>query len=151
VTPANNSPRSYPQTPLLGASACIFYQEKVLLVLGARPPKQGLWSLPGGLVELGETLQQAAARELLEETGLSANFLGLADWVEVIKHDDTTIKYHYVIAMFVGHFSHGDILAGDDAAEARWFELSELSQLQMTKDTADLILKAHKGWIEGNF
>ena len=151
MNPTNNSPRSYPQTPLLGASACIFDHGKVLLVLGARPPKQGLWSLPGGLVEVGETMQQAAARELLEETGLSANFLGLADWVEVIKRNDTAIKYHFVIAMFVGQFTHGDILAGDDAAEAQWFEVSELSQLQMTKDTAELILKAYKGWIKGSF
>ena len=151
MNPTNNSRRSYPQTPLLGASACIFDQEKVLLVLGARPPKQDLRSLPGGLVEVGETLQQAAARELLEETGVSANFLALADWVEVIKHGDAAIEYHFVIAMFVGQYSHGDILAGDDAAEAHWFEMSELSQLQMTKDTAELILKAHKGWIEGNF
>lgn len=146
-----NEVRSYPQTPLLSASACIFNQNKVLLVLGATPPKQDLWSLPGGLVEVGETLQQAAARELFEETGLSADFLGLADWVEIIRHDDAAIKYHFVIAMFVGQFTHGTILAGDDAKDASWFDLSELPQLQMTKGTAELILKAHKGWIESGF
>jgi len=142
------SSRSYPQTPFLGASACIFDRGKVLLVLGVNPPKQGLWSLPGGLVEIGETLQQAAARELHEETGLGADILGLTDWVEVIKRDGDTIKYHFVIAMFVGRLSHGRINAGDDAAEARWFDLSELTQLQMTPGTADLIHKAYQGWIE---
>jgi len=146
-----NLNRSYPQTPLLGASACIFNHGKVLLVLGKTPPKQDLWSLPGGLVEVGETLQQAAARELLEETGLSADFLGLADLVEVIRHDAPATKYHFVIAMFVGQFSHGDIIAGDDAKDASWFEVSELPQLQMTKGTAELIVKAFKGWVEGNF
>jgi len=145
-----NEVRSYPKKPLLGASACIFDQSKVLLVLGTTPPKQGLWSLPGGLVEVGETLLQAAARELFEETGLSADILGLADWIEVIEPDTTTIKYHFVIAMFVGRYSHGQIKAGDDAKEACWFELSALSQLPMTKGTADLIHKAFNDWIENN-
>ncbi len=145
----DNTSRSYPQTPLLGASACVFDRSKVLLVLGSNPPKQGLWSLPGGLVEVGETLQQAAARELYEETGLGADILGLADWVEVIKRDGDTIKYHFVIAMFVGRLSHGRIKAGGDAAQARWFDLSELAQLHMTTGTADLIARAYKDWIEG--
>jgi len=149
VNTTGNSGRSFPQTPLLGASACIFDRRKVLLVLGANPPKQGLWSLPGGLVEVGETLQQAAARELVEETGLTANFLGLADWVEIIKRIDDTIAYHYVIAMFVGQLGGGEITAGDDALEARWFDMSELSQLKMTNGTANLILTAHKDWIKG--
>jgi len=140
--------RSHPRTPLLGASACIFDAGKVLLVLGANPPKKDLWSLPGGLVEVGETLQQAAARELLEETGLAASFLGLAEWVEVIERNGDTTKYHFVIAMFVGQPDHGEIKAGDDARDARWFELPELCQLPMTKGTAVLIHKAHKGWIE---
>ncbi len=134
---------------MLGASACIIKENKVLLVLGANPPKQGLWSLPGGLVEIGETLQQAAARELQEETGLTADFLGLADWVEVIERNNDAIRYHYVIAMFIGRLNGGEIKAGDDALEARWFDLSELSQLKMTNGTANLILKAHKDWIEG--
>jgi 8-oxo-dGTP diphosphatase len=145
----STSKRSYPQTPLLGASACIFDRSKVLLVLGARPPKQDLWSLPGGLVEVGETLQKAAVRELLEETGLSADILGLADWIEVIERHDGIIQYHFVIAMFVGRFSLGEIKAGDDASDARWFDLSELSRLPMTKGTADVIHKAYQDWIEG--
>ncbi len=146
---ANNSSRSHPKTPLLGASACIFDQGKVLLVLGTTPPKQGLWSLPGGLVEVGETLQQAAMRELLEETGLGADILGLAEWIEIIERDDRTTRCHFVIAMFVGRFNHGQIKAGDDAKDARWFDLAQLSQLQMTKGTADLICKAHTDWFEG--
>jgi len=149
VNPTNNSNRTFPQTPLLSASACIFDAGKVLLVLGKNPPKQDLWSLPGGLVEVGETLQQAAARELLEETGHGADFLGLAEWVEVIERDGDTIKYHFVIAMFVGLLAHGEIKAGDDAKEAHWFELSELSRLAMTKGTAKVIHKAYKDWIEG--
>lgn len=145
----NSSNKSFPQKPLLGVSACIFNRAKVLLVLGATPPKQGLWSLPGGLVEVGETLQQAAKRELLEETGLGVDILEFAGWIEVIERDDTAIKYHFVIAMFVGQFRHGEIKAGDDAKDARWFDLAQLSQLQMTKGTADLIGKAHTDRFEG--
>jgi len=137
---------TYPQTPVLGTSVCIFDQGKVLLVLGARPPKQNLWSLPGGKVEVGESLQQAAERELLEETGIAAEILGLADWIEVIERDGAAIKYHFVIAMFVGRFSHGTLKAGDDAKAARWFGLDELSQLDMTKGTASLIHKAYTTW-----
>jgi len=146
VNSINTPNRLYPKAPLLGASACIFDHDRVLLVLGAKPPKQDLWSLPGGLVEVGETLQQAAKRELMEETGITADFLGLADWIEAIKRTDDAIKYHFVIAMFVGHLRNGELKAGDDAKDARWFGLDELSQLSMTSGTADLITKTHKTW-----
>lgn len=138
--------RTYPQAPLLGASTCIWEGDKVLLVLGAKAPKLDLWSLPGGLVEVGETLQQAAERELLEETGMEAEILGLADWVEVIRPDGPRVKYHFVIAMFVGHASSGTLKAGDDAKDARWFGLDELSQLEMTTGTPELIRKAYANW-----
>ena len=142
--------RSYPRTPLLGASACIWHEDKVLLVLGAVPPKQNLWSLPGGLVEVGETLQQAAERELVEETGLTANILGLAEWVEIIEREEASVKYHFVVAMFAGCFKSGSLAAGDDAREARWFSLQELCQLKMTKGTKDLIHMIHAGWMGKN-
>ncbi len=148
MNPSNTDIRSHPKNPLLGASACVFNDGRVLLVLGANPPKKDLWSLPGGLVEVGEPLQQAAARELLEEAGVSADFLGLAEWVEVIERDGDAIKYHFVIAMFVGRLAHGEIQAGDDAKDARWFDLSELSRLAMTTGTANVIHKAYKDWIE---
>ncbi len=146
MKPINTSTRLYPQTPLLGASACIFDCDKVLLVLGATPPKLDLWSLPGGLVEVGETLQQAVCRELMEETGLTADISGLAEWIEIIVPDDSGIKYHFVVAMFVGQLSHGELQAGDDAKDVRWFPLNQLSQLEMTQGTADLILKTHAAW-----
>jgi len=142
--------RSYPQAPLLGASACIWDCGKVLLVRGTTPPKQNLWSLPGGLIDVGETLQQAAARELLEETGITADILGLAEWIEVIEHDGDAVKYHFVVAMFVGRYSRGELAAGDDATAAQWFSLDQLPQLEMTKGTADLIHKTFKDWFGGN-
>lgn len=143
MTPKSAPGRSYPKAPLLGASACIWDRGNVLLVLGTKPPKKGLWSLPGGLVKIGETLQQAAARELFEETGMTADFLRLADWVEVITREKAEIKYHFVIAMFVGQLKGGELKAGDDAGDARWFGLDELPQLEMTKGTAQLIRKAY--------
>jgi len=143
----NTHTRSYPQAPLLGSSACVFDQDTVLLVLGAKPPKKDLWSLPGGLVDVGETLQEAAARELFEETALSAEFSKTADWIEIIRREGNAIKYHYVIAMFVGRFKSGELKPGDDAKDARWFHLNDLTSLAMTEGTADLIYKAHAEWM----
>ncbi len=132
---------------MLGASACIWHRNKVLLVLRGAPPKQNLWSLPGGLVEVGETMQQAAERELFEETGLIADILGLADWVEVIEHHEQRLKHHFVVAMFIGKHRNGDLRAGDDARAAEWFSLNSLDQLEMTKGTADTIRTAYQVWI----
>jgi len=146
----NASRRSYPQAPLLGASACIWDCGKVLLVRGTAPPKQNLWSLPGGLVEVGETLQQAVARELLEETGITADILGLAEWIEIIEHEGSAVKYHFVVAMFAGRCTGGRLAAGDDATAAQWFTLDQLSHLEMTTGTAELIHKTCQGWFGGN-
>lgn len=146
TTPPKPS-RTYPAAPLLGASACIWRGNDVLLVLRTNPPT-GVWSLPGGMVEVGETLEQAALRELAEETGIVAKLIALADWAEIIEVDKTRIKRHFVVPMFVGTYISGTIQAGDDAGDARWFNLDEIGKLDMTPDTADLIAKTYSTWVQ---
>jgi len=111
-----------------------------VLVKRVHPPLAGEWSLPGGVLELGETLRQAAAREALEETGLTVEvgeLLGVFD--RVIRNADQRIRYHYVLIDFLCHCSAGELRAAGDAAEARWFAPHEVGQLPLAADTAAVI------------
>ena len=140
----NRSDRSYPAFPLLAVSAAIWSGDKVLLTRRAKKPAKGLWSLPGGLVHAGETLAEAAQRELDEEAGISACLDRVADWAEVIVRDGAgDVSTHYVIAMFVGTWISGALRAGDDADEAQWFSPQQFDEIEMTPGTAERILR-HK-------
>lgn len=110
--------------------------EEVLLVRRAHPPRQGEWSLPGGRIEPGETAAAAALRELHEETGVNAELVGLIDVVDAI-----IPPYHYVLIDYVARWTGGEPYAGDDAAEARFFSLSDLSKLGLWAET-DRIIRA---------
>ncbi len=132
--------REYPDTPLVGVGAIIIEDGRVLLIKRGKAPLLGEWSIPGGLLELGETLRQAAAREALEETGLvveTADLLGVFD--RVVRDPDQRILYHYVLIDFLCHRVAGDARAAGDAAEARWFMPSELPALALAADTLKVI------------
>lgn len=132
--------RDYPQRPMLGVSIAVWREGAVLLVQRGRAPLAGLWSLPGGLVETGETLKDAAARELREETGVSADFGGIADWRDIIvKEDDGRVRTHYVLAVFAGTWRHGEPKAGDDASDTRWAAPHELAGLETTQGIERII------------
>jgi len=124
---------AYSSHPLPSTHALIIHAGRMLLVKRGRPPKVGCWGLPGGGVELGETVVEALRREVWEETGLTltaAHYLGYADAIE---HDeDGRVRYHYVILYFRGEVADTAINPGDDAAEARWVTLAEARQLPLT-------------------
>jgi 8-oxo-dGTP diphosphatase len=113
---------------------------RVLLIKRGHPPLMGEWSIPGGILELGETVREAAVREALEETGLTVEteeLLGVFD--RVIPDDQGRVRYHYVLIDFLCRHVVGDVLAAGDADEARWFTEEELRDLRLAKDTAEVI------------
>jgi 8-oxo-dGTP diphosphatase len=135
--------RSYPIQPLLAASAAVFRNDRVLIARRGAKPAKGLWSLPGGLVEAGETLAEAAAREVMEETGVAADMIGPADIAEVIRRDrDGRIARHYVIVAFAARWVAGEPRAGEATDAVRWVRPEELDKLEMTEGTAEIIGKA---------
>lgn len=115
---------------------------KVLLVKRTRPPSQGLWALPGGKINLGETLQQAARREVKEETGLDILPCEPIYCFDVIDRDaGGRVRFHYVIADLFAEYKGGRLKAGDDAGDAGWFSLEELKKIEVNESTKMLVTK----------
>jgi len=129
--------------PRAGASAAIFRDGAVLLVERGAPPFEGMWSLPGGAIEPGETAEAAAVREVREETGLDARIAGLAGVYDVIlRRDDGTLKGHYVLATYYGSAVGGDPRGGGDARRAQFVALNTLDAMSLTPDTFAVIQRA---------
>lgn len=127
------------QLPKLGVSVSVWRQGKVLLVERAKPPR-GLWAFPGGHVEPGETLAEAAARELREETGLTASLHGLVGLYDVIRRDGAgRVSVHYVIACFLGLAEAGEPVAASDAAAAAWVDPERLGGYALAPNIAEAI------------
>ncbi|MBS7812813.1 NUDIX hydrolase [Roseococcus pinisoli] len=132
--------REYPERPWVGIGVVLFRGEEVLLVQRGKPPRVGSWSLPGGAQHLGETTQTAARRELLEETGLEAGPLLLADVVDAISLDARgQPHYHYTIIDYCGHWHGGEATAGDDVAAVAWAAPQQLPAYKLTKAALDII------------
>jgi 8-oxo-dGTP diphosphatase len=117
--------REYPETPLVGVGAVIVKDSRVLLVRRALEPLKGHWSLPGGLVEVGESLQAGIIREVREETGLEVEPVELIELLDRIHHDGDRVRYHYVIADYLCRVSGGTLQAASDADAVRWVERAE--------------------------
>lgn len=124
--------------PAVGA--VVFKCGRVLLVQRGRPPVQGQWAIPGGNVELGETLQQAAEREILEETGIVIRAKdAIYSFDAIIKDDLGRVQFHYVIVDLAAEYISGELRPGDDATDARWVAPHELDQLNISPPTLDLL------------
>ena len=135
--------RRYPTRPYLAVSAAIFRAGRVLIVRRATPPLQGIYTLPGGGVELGETLAAAIAREVREETGLTIEPLALAGYREVILRDaEGKTERHFVILPFAARYLAGEIALNAELAEALWLLPTELSRLKTTEGLAEIVVAA---------
>ncbi|MFY9676587.1 MAG: NUDIX hydrolase [Terriglobales bacterium] len=134
--------REYPETPLIGVGAVIVGNDRVLLIRRGQPPLLGEWSLPGGVLECGETLREATIREAREETGLMVEpgeMLGVYE--RMIRSEDGRVQYHYVLIDYLCRPVGGELKAGSDAAEVGWFAKEELPALKLTYDANDVVLK----------
>ena len=135
--------RTYPTRPYLAVSAAIFRDGRVLIVRRGRPPAHGLYTLPGGGVELGETLEQAVVREVREETGLAVAPLALVGFREAIGRDAAgRIERHFVILPFAARWIAGEIALNEELAEAQWRRPDELAGLKTTDGLAEIVAAA---------
>jgi len=134
--------REFPELPLVGVGAIIIEGDRVLLVRRAHPPLQAQWSIPGGVLEVGEFMRAAAIREVREETGLivePGELLGVYE--RVLRNEAQRVQYHYVLIDFLCRPVGGELCAASDAEEVRWFKRAELPPLKLAEDTEDVIRK----------
>ncbi|MBZ5630312.1 MAG: NUDIX hydrolase [Acidobacteriia bacterium] len=135
--------REYPDRPLVGVGAVIVRDHRVVVVQRSTEPLKGQWSIPGGALEVGETLRQCAAREALEETGLRIEAFDMLDVFDSIYLDpDGRARYHYVLIDFFCRVLDGELKAGGDAAQARWLGREELGNFAITETARKVIRKA---------
>ena len=135
--------REYPDRPIVGVGAIIVDQGRVLLARRGNPPRIGQWSLPGGVVELGETLRAAAEREALEETGLIVDVGEVIEVLDrIIPGNNGAVQFHYVLIDFLCTCRGGELRAGGDASEVAWSTESELKNYGLEQITLEVIRKA---------
>lgn len=130
----------YPQIPEVAVGALVLRDNKILLVKRNHPPAEGLWAVPGGRINLGETLKQAAAREVKEETGLEIIPGEPVYSFDSIHRDaDGRVRFHYVIIDLLAEYKSGTLKAGDDASDVRWFSVDDLEKIQVNESTKKLV------------
>lgn len=137
--------RRYPRYPLLGVGALIFDGGRILMAQRGKPPLMGQWSLPGGLVETGESLADAVRREVREETGLAIEPLGVLEVFErIIRNAEGAAEYHYVLIDYICRVAGGSLAAGDDVCGVNWVRRRDLPALDITEGTLVVIEKGFR-------
>ena len=137
--------REFPEVPLVGVGAIIIEDARIVLVKRGHPPLQAEWSIPGGVLEVGELVREAAIREAREVTGLivePGELLGVYD--RVLRNAEQRVQYHYVLIDFLCRRVAGDLSAASDAAEVGWFSREQLPALKLAEDTLDVIRKGFR-------
>ena len=135
--------REYPDHPRLGVGAVVLHESRVLLVRRGQAPSAGKWSLPGGLVHLGETTREAVVREVAEECGLPITVADVAGVVERIVRDEAgRIRYHYVLVDYLAFPESTRLVVGSDAADAQWIEIDRVAELDTTEGLLEMVRRA---------
>ena len=139
----SDSSREYPSHLICGVGVVVRKDASVLLIQRGKPPRRGDWSLPGGAVELGETLREAAQREVREECGIEIAMGEMIDAIDLIQRDDAgRVQYHYVVIDFAAVYISGNLCAASDVLDARWVALRDLNTFALPAKTREVIEKA---------
>ncbi len=135
--------REYPDYPRVGVGAVILDGDRVLLIQRGGRTLPGKWSVPGGLVELGETTREAVCREIVEECGLDIELVDVCGVLDrVVRDAEGRVQYHWVLVDYLAVARGGTLCAGDDAADARWVRIDEVAQYDTTDGLMDMIARA---------
>jgi len=141
--PDHKEGREYPIHPRIGVGAVVLRGDQVLLVQRGQPPRKGKWSVPGGLVEIGEKLEQAVHRELYEECGIRANIQDYLETFEYIQQDhENRIQYHYIVIDYLAEYLKGELRANSDIHQAAWLTFDQICKLAITDGIIPLVEKA---------
>ena len=138
--------REFPEAPLIGVGAVVVDAGRVLLVRRGKEPLKGQWSLPGGMLELGEALTDGVVREVREETGLTVEALELVELLDRIYREDGRVRFHYVIADYMCRVVSGELKAASDAEEVRWVERAEWNSHSALKLDPVTVRVMEAGW-----
>jgi len=146
-TPREKSPRTYPSRPIVGVGAVIIDAGRVVLIKRRYEPLAGQWSLPGGTLEVGETLEAGVAREMLEETGLEVDVGPVIDVFDRILFDaDQKVRYHFVLVDYLCHPRGGTLAAASDVTDAVYAHPDHLAEYQLTAKAEEMIRKGFDLW-----
>ena len=134
------SKREYPESPVVGVGAVVIKDRNVLLVKRGVDPNKGLWAIPGGSLKLGETLQEGAEREIMEETGITIRAKEPVYSFDFFERDgDGRVRFHYVVVDMMADYIGGEVQGADDALEARWVSQDELKYLEVSRNTLKIL------------
>ena len=134
--------RWYPGAPVAAVGAVVFKDGKILTIKRAQEPSRGMWSIPGGRIELGETTREAAIREVREECSIEVEIERVLDSVDnIIRDEDGRVKYHFVIIDMLARYISGEIKASSDAAECRWVTPEEMARLDLTPMLREMLTR----------